>query len=257
MAGIAQSFVIFLASTSLFGTAIAYSHFDLERTPLGGSLVVLDRIEHSKRQDGGIDLGTACEIDAACTTTSYGCECRFADESWASELDTEEKPPPDTADTPKPPPPPPPPPKNDPVDPPGKLHCEPTPAGKYKDAHKEKVKMIASSFCQTYANSKDQDAGDLPVAKTLFDRQTHFRLGVAPRVVEWNGGDHSEDDVYDIKVERVEDCKTDDGKLNLAKPVKDNECKDILESAWKECNNGGRGGSLVAGCLTYSIVTKF
>lgn len=259
MGVITQSFILFLASMSFFKTASTSSHFGMERMPLGGSLIVLDRVELSKRQDGDVGLGADCGGDPLCTTTSYGCECRYADESWVSELPTEEQPQPDEP-APEPAPPSPSPPKNEPLDPPGKLQCEPTPSGKYKDSHEKKVKMAAENFCKNYASSEDQDAAQLPIAKTLFvwGHVLGFRGGgFVDQVVEWTRGDDSEDDVYDFKVELVEDCKTEDGKLNLAEPVKDHECKDILQSAWKECSNKGRGGSLVAGCLTYSIVTKF
>lgn len=228
---------------------------DMKRTPLGGSLFVLDRMDLLKRQDGNIDLGTECGGDAACTTTSYGCECRFADESWASDLPDEEDTPPVEAPTEDPPPPS----KNDPVDPPGKLDCEPTPAKEFNDAHEGKVYMGAEAFCERYARSEDQDSADLPIAKTLFvwnHLTDDLSAGSIDEVVEWRKEVKREDDVFDFKIELVEKCTTDE-KLNLAKPVANNDCAGILKSAWKQCNNQGRGGSLVAGCLTYSIVTKF
>lgn len=79
-------------------------------------------------------------------------------------------------------------------------------------------------------------------------------------------------DVYDFRVEVVEGCEPpkpdqfDDEeerekklrkKLNLAKPVIHNSCKHILFTAWKDCDNAGRGGSYQAGCFRYSIHTRF
>ena len=116
--------------------------------------------------------------------------------------------------------------------------------------------MAAEKFCKDYASSEDQDSADLPIEKTLFVWGHYIGRIFIDSVVEWTRGNDSEDDVYDFKIELVEDCATD-GKLNLAKPVGDHECKDVLQSAWSNCDNKGRGGSLVAGCLTYSIVTRF
>lgn len=253
MLGLTRSFYCSLFFTCLF--KIADSHLGTKGTPLGGSLFLFDRIDLLKRQDGNIDLGSDCGGDAACSTTDYGCECRFADDSWANDLPNDDPPP----DAPTPvPPPPPPTPKNDPVDPPGKLNCEPTPSKNPKDSHKEKMSMAAESFCNRYAKDEDQDPASLPITKTLFvwGHSTDDLFGDwIDEVVDWKGGNDSEDDVYDFKIELVDDCATD--KVNLGKPVANNDCASILKSAWQQCNNKGRGGSLVAGCLTYSIVTKF
>lgn len=139
-------------------------------------------------------------------------------------------------------------PKIAPVNPPGELECKPTPEEKPKDAHEQKVQMAAERFCHDYANSEDQDPATLPIEQTLF-----VWLGT---VVTWTRGNDSEDDVYDMKIELVQGC-TANGPLNVAKPVDGQECADILHSAWKQCNNQGRGGSLVAGCLRYSIAPRF
>lgn len=139
-------------------------------------------------------------------------------------------------------------PKIAPVNPPGELDCEPTPVEKPKDAHEGKLEMVAENFCNEYANFEDQDPANLPIEKTLF--------ALFDTVVEWSFGDRSEDDVYDMKIELVEGCNVD-GPLNVAKPVEGHACVDIFKSAWKQCNNQGRGGSLVAGCLRYSVATRF
>ena len=72
-------------------------------------------------------------------------------------------------------------------------------------------------------------------------------------------------DIYEFRVEGVEGCELPapkkkgkkEQKLNLMKPLKHKKCKNILADAWKHCDNAGRGGSLQAGCLRYSIHTRF
>ncbi|KAL9633362.1 MAG: hypothetical protein Q9164_004742 [Protoblastenia rupestris] len=154
-------FLHFLASAYLFDTAATYPQLGIERMPLGGSLFHLDRNGLSKRQDAGTDFGADCGGDAACTTTWHCCECRFADESWVGASDRSPKEDPPTGEPKDKPPPTP---KNDPVDPLGKLHCEPIPPIQPKDAHEENVKLTAKYFCDYYASSDDQDLANLPIA---------------------------------------------------------------------------------------------
>lgn len=249
MGVLTHSFFFFLTFAYLFNAATTYPQLGIKRTSLGESHFALDR-NLLKRQERGADLGADCEGDTACVTTPSGCECHFADESRVNIRDEtyEEDAPPEEPNNE-----PPPPPQNDPVDPPGKLRCEPTPVSKPKDAHEHKVRLAVNHFCDNFASTLHHD---LPITKTLFVRYIPVGWWSSNHVIKWNEGDESEDDVYIIKLERVEKCTTN-AELNLARPVGNYECAGILHSAWKQCNNLGRGGSLVAGCLTYSIVTKF
>lgn len=254
MGNIMYSSFLFLASTFLFKTAMC--HTATAKLPmLAESSPAPGYYDHSKRQEG-VEHGTAC---SGCTQTDYGCECSFGDESWIEDIPpTEEEPEKEPEEEPANEPlPPPPPPEVNPVNPPGSLQCEPNPEEQPKDSHGEKLVKAAQHFCRQYASSEDQDPGGLPIEKTLFVwGRPQFRMGFVESVVEWKGGDDSEDDVYDLKIKLIDDCKND-GPLNLQFPVDDHECATIFKSAWDQCNNQGRGGSLVAGCLRYSVRTVF
>ena len=49
-------------------------------------------------------------------------------------------------------------------------------------------------------------------------------------------GTGNEDDVYDISVISVDRC-TPNGGFSLATPVANNQCADILHSAWQQCQD--------------------
>lgn len=205
--------------------------------------MVLDRIEHSKRQDGGVDFLTYCKGNPACTIPRPA-------ESPASHLPTEESAP---ANTPVP--------SGwevEPVDPPGKLQCEPVPE-KYFDSHQKYLEMAAEYFCLEHAHFQDRDPEYMPIAKTILATGIHIGFGeVIDNVREFKKIHKVRpDDVYDISIELVKDCRRDDPTLNLLKPLPGYHCVDILISAWKQCNNKGRGGSMVAGCLIYRIATVY
>lgn len=252
MAVIKCIFVSILTLACISGTARAYTQIGMERMPLGGSLFILDRRDIAKRQDGNTDLDTPCGEDSACSPTEYGCECHFADESW---IDFSEDPPAEVAE-PEEPAESPPPTQIGPIDPPGNLQCQPSPTGNIIDSHSDKVSVAAKGFCSEFASSKDQDPAKMPISKTISAEESSSGLFRTSGAAEWEDKGYSREDVYDITISLVEGCVTE-GDLNVAKPVKDGECWEILKSAWKQCNNKGRGGSLLAGCLTYSIVTKF
>ena len=240
-------FLLFLASTCLFSTANTYPHIGfgpglgMQPTTLEGSqfLVPNRRIEPSKRQDGN-----PCE-EGPCNLS----------------LSKDTRPPPSLR-------------KPYFVDPPGILRCEPAPAAseKYQDAHYRRVRESSGFFCEKFASSTEQDYTMTPIVKSVnvTERGGGNILGIPfPSLVddveEWGGGEYwKHSDVFDFRLEIVRDCKPFDWDpvhysktLNLAKPVRHNRCKHILKSAWKQCNNRGRGGSLQAGCLRYSIRAHF
>lgn len=241
-------FLLFLASTCLFRATNAYPHIDLpfgldmQTTALQGSQSLVSdrrRIEPSKRQDEN-----PCE-DAPC------------DHSLSE----------DTG-------PPPSPPKPHFVDPPGNLRCEPAPTAseKYQDAHYRRVKASSGFFCKNLVSSILQDYTMTPIVKSVSATESgggNFLFIPLPSLIddveEWQGGEYRKgSDVFDFRLEVVPDCRPftwdpvhNSTKLNLAKPVRHNSCKHILSSAWKQCNNRGRGGSLQAGCLRYSIHAHF
>lgn len=175
------------------------------------------------------------------------------------------------------------------VNPPGLLQCQPRPflEWRYRDAHRLRVKQASEFFCDHFTTWKVEDyATFTPIVKTVRVSSHASELwsiplpGVMDDAEEWPPTDNSsfEPDIYDFRIELVKGCKPppapsdkDNEKknkkkqkeakemqlLNLMKPLKHKNCKIILQHAWKHCNNAGRGGSLQAGCLRYSIHTKF
>lgn len=149
------------------------------------------------------------------------------------------------------------------ISPPGLLHCEPSPTGEYYDSHRRRVKEASDFFCDHFANSEERDLTMAPIAREVYVKTHTIEYlnwdwpTVANDIEEWYGSNVKRADVYAFNVEVVEGCIPKGEKVNLARPVKHHKCRYILYDAWKHCNNKGRGGSLQAGCLKYSIRTKF
>lgn len=160
-----------------------------------------------------------------------------------------------------------------PVDPPSQPSCVAAPGGNGKDSHEGELQKAAAFFCSQYADSTVQTS-PINIAETIIaGARTEGRETVdvaylyPPRL-------GNQDDVYDISITSVPNY-TPNGGYNLATPVANNQCADILHSAWKQCklcscsslchkdpltglgNNQGRGGSITAGCLVYNVTTKF
>lgn len=224
---------LFLASACLFKMATTYPHFGMERVPLAESPHALNNrtIAYLKRQDGASVDWEACEVDPAV--------CGLP-------IDTSNKPPP-LEEVP-------------PVNPPGRPTCEPRPPGKYFDAHERKVRKGAKWFCGLFAQAhKDQDRdtylATLPITSTV-EVGGHFFNAFDSHL--WTGNHHRRKDVYSYRVEWIEHCKPDPRTgLDAMKPLNDFECSDLLFDAWKQCDNAGRGGSIMAGCFNFRVHTNF
>lgn len=62
------------------------------------------------------------------------------------------------------------------------------------------------------------------------------------------------DDQFLASIISVDGCVSDG--YNLGEPLTGVKCEDIMYDCWKMCTgNKGRGGSITAGCLTYSFGT--
>ena len=147
-----------------------------------------------------------------------------------------------------------------PVDPPSKPDCVANPPTKPKDAHEERETGAAGFFCETYAKDTVQQAPDIHKTVTWTTEIVDITGNVEIIGKDYTGdGTTSEDDIYDMSVTAVKDCKPPgDGSFNLGEPVKGHKCLDIMKDAWKTCYyNQGRGGTITAGCLKYTVNTKF
>ena len=161
-----------------------------------------------------------------------------------------------------------------PVDPPSQPSCVPTPTSSVKDSHESELEKAAAFFCSQYADNTVQN-GPINIADTIIAGDKTEGRGVVDVAYVYPPSLGNQDDVYNIAVTSVPNC-TPNGGYNLATPVANNQCADILHSAWKQCkhfvfpsfvlsyeslmgpgNNQGRGGAITAGCLVYSIATKY
>ena len=110
-----------------------------------------------------------------------------------------------------------------PADPPAAASCRPIPKGKIQDSHSEQVHVSAENFCSTYA------------ASISYDPSVNIEYILHNDILSaFFSHNDREDDVYDMFIKSIADCKPDGG-YNLPEPVKGHSCKDILYSAWSEC----------------------
>lgn len=116
--------------------------------------------------------------------------------------------------------------------------------GAVKDSHKEELKKAAALFCSQYADSTVQN-GPINIADTIIaGDKTEGRETVNIAYV-YSPSIGNQDDVYDIAVISVPNC-TPNGGYNLAKPVANNQCADILHSAWKQCKHSSPSFALTS-----------
>lgn len=237
--------ILLLASSCSSVTAATYPHLSRETTPLGGYNFSLDRVNISRRQDLTIGFNAEC-------SSYFECKANYAKHpviDTVNDIAPPEEAQEDSSSYSS----------VESVNPAGNLYCWPPPTGKYKDSHRERVEAISMEFCNIYCASSDEDQANLPIRKLFSAHKWKFGLGIDDWSVGFlrNKKIHRANDVYDFKVELVEGCMPEGILLDLRRPVGDERCYDILVAAWSRCNNKGRGGSLQAGCLRYSIATRF
>ena len=119
-----------------------------------------------------------------------------------------------------------------PADPPAAASCVPNPSDPVKDSHEGQLEKAAKYFCKEYASGIVQGpvvdikqavvSGAMPVGRGILN------------VARLYTGTENRDDVYDISIQSVKGCKSHGG-FNLDTPVANNQCSDILHSAWKQC----------------------
>ena len=120
-----------------------------------------------------------------------------------------------------------------PVDPPSQPSCVPNPTDSVKDAREGEMQKAAKYFCDEYAFNTNAQA-PINIAQTIIaGTRTEGRATVDIAYL-YPPDIGNQDDVYDIKLTSVDNCTPTNG-FNLASPVKDNQCTDILHSAWKNC----------------------
>lgn len=122
-----------------------------------------------------------------------------------------------------------------PVDPPAQRSCLPNPTDSPKDAHEAKMQAAARYFCSTYG--KETAAKEAPnVQHRVWGTDGYAaRGGGFPIGQDYNSGDNN-DDVYDVGIKGVDGC-VPQGGYNLAEPLKDVKCSDMVSKAWRECES--------------------
>ena len=119
-----------------------------------------------------------------------------------------------------------------PEDPPVSASCVANPTTAVKNSHEGELKKAAKYFCDEYASST-VTTSSVNIAQTIISGTVAERRGVVD-VARFHTGTDNADDVYDISVISVDRC-TANGGFNLATPVANNQCVDILHSAWQQC----------------------
>ncbi|KAL8826706.1 MAG: hypothetical protein Q9191_003631 [Dirinaria sp. TL-2023a] len=140
------------------------------------------------------------------------------------------------------------------------LDCNKVPE-KYLDAHCGNVLFVINDFCDRFtameihehaggetANSTD-DANKLDVEVGPIKYNSHEYMEHDPFSVYF----HKKFDFFNLAVKSVDNCNLQ--KIDLEEPKRGVSCREMLWGAWTGCNNKGRGGSVTAGCLTYSFDT--
>lgn len=122
-----------------------------------------------------------------------------------------------------------------PVDPPSQPSCVPKPTGSVKDAHEGELKKAAKYFCGEHAINTNAKAPIKNEATIIAGTKQEGRavMDIAYIYAERLG---NQDDVYDFSLTSVDNCTPANG-FNLASPVANSNCADILHDAWKKCKS--------------------
>lgn len=123
------------------------------------------------------------------------------------------------------------PPTRQPAIPPAAPECVHNPQNAVRDAHEEMLQDSVNWFCSNYAKNHTAADQSVRIQQTVV---SYF--GILGVEIEDYTGNNKEDDVYEISIFSVEQCKPDDG-YNLPEPVPGFKCKDILYRAWKDCKS--------------------
>ena len=122
-----------------------------------------------------------------------------------------------------------------PVDPPSQPSCVPNPTVPVKDANEGEMQKAAKYFCEEYASNTTAQA-PINIAQTIIAGTRTEGRATMDLASLYSPSMGSQDNVYDIKLKSVDHCTPKNG-FNLASPVKDHQCADLLHRAWKDCES--------------------
>lgn len=122
-----------------------------------------------------------------------------------------------------------------PVDPPSQPSCVPNPTDSVKDAHEGELKKAAKFFCDEHATNTNAKAPIKNEATIIAGTKVEGRV-VVDIAYDYPKRLGNQDDVYDFSLTSVDNCTPANG-FNLASPVANSNCADILHDAWKNCKS--------------------
>lgn len=122
-----------------------------------------------------------------------------------------------------------------PVAPPSQPSCVPNPTDSVKEAHEGELKKAVKYFCDEYATDTNAKA---PIKNevTIIAGTRQEGRGVVDIAYVYPESLGNKDDVYDFSLTSVDNCTPANG-FNLASPVANSNCADILHDAWKKCES--------------------
>lgn len=123
----------------------------------------------------------------------------------------------------------------DPVDPPSQPSCIPVPTGSVREAHESELRKAVKYFCDQHATDTNAQAPIKNEATIIAGTRQEGR-GVVDIAYDYRDSMGVQDDVYDITLQSVDNCTPEHG-FNLASPVANSNCADILYNAWKSCES--------------------
>lgn len=122
-----------------------------------------------------------------------------------------------------------------PVDPPSQPSCVPNPTDHVKDAHEGELVKAVKYFCDEHATETDAKAPIKTIA-TIIAGTKQVGRNVLDIAYVYPDSMGNQDDVYDFTLTSVDNCTPAHG-FNLASPVANTKCADILYDAWKKCES--------------------
>lgn len=123
----------------------------------------------------------------------------------------------------------------------------------FLDSHKENALWAAAHFCET--EGKKHDGAKAPIGLVSHTYDTRHALGQGDGLAGFFGSpkpammDHWQVNVTDAKTCNLGLVE----ERYMERPTGQYDCKALLFATWRQCDNDGRGGSVEAGCMKFSM----
>lgn len=117
------------------------------------------------------------------------------------------------------------------MDPPSQPSCVPNPTESVRDAHEGELEKAAKYFGDEHGTDTNAKAPIKNEAPVIADTKQEGRAVVDIAYVHPESLGN-QDDVYDFSLTSVNNCTPANG-FNLASPVANSNCVDIMRETWK------------------------